>query len=815
MVWVIGVSVVFALLAGVWYLRHGSFAAIGSTFPIGVVAVLAGTLTADVSRFAPASPPLPAMLFGAALTGLGWVLIARAAWRNWDELICDAVLIGGCAVLGPTVVTMMLTTVDDTPLNSADLICLAFFALAAHIQIVFVPDMPSRDTLNRVFFAGYNVLRLSGWSLAFFDSAGVLTGLSWLGGVLCLAGHTSIGVFAIRQARGVEAVVQDGERTTTMPYLVTVATASMVLFGMSTEPQVSRLVVPAMSAVMASVLVTRQVITTRKLVRAGEAAEASERYYRGLVQNTSDVIMICDRSGRIEYASAAVERVLGITDDVVGEDVSSVLGVRAATVGEALAAAGLGARSSFEGQRQGRVLETVVGRQDERFVLSVRDVSERDELRRSLHELAFTDPLTGLANRQRLLEAIDEIQVQAMTTISVLFADLDGFKQVNDASGHAVGDLVLRQVADRLRTVVGPTRLLARLGGDEFVVVLCDETDQAAELAERIGQAVAAPFNVDERTYQLGVSIGIAHSRSDLSGEELLRRADIAMYRAKLGDRAWMPFDEEMSRQVRAHTELHTELARCWRPESITLFLQPVVDVGDRTVTAAEGLLRWRDRHEQVNEPGPMLAFASQTGRMPTLTSWVIDRAIELISGHPQSRTPIAINIPPALLTVTTLPEALAGRFQRAGIDPSLLRLEITEEAMVEHGMRALEGLHALRSHGFRLYVDDFGTGYSSLGYLVRLPLDGLKIDRSFTEQLAESVAARSLVRGLVGLSRDTGLDLVAEGVETAEQHDWLARLGVPRAQGYYYAKPTDGARLADRDLLSAYHAARVTEQSC
>lgn len=460
----------------------------------------------------------------------------------------------------------------------------------------------------------------------------------------------------------------------------------------------------------------------------------------------------------------------------------------------------------IDATRGDRVYEASLRERGDRVLMSLRDVTERELMRRHLHDLAFTDVLTGLANRSRLVDELDDRLRRAPQAerTAALFVDLDRFKPINDASGHAVGDVVLRQVADRLRRIAGTDGLVARQGGDEFLLVLDTGRVDAVAVSARVAEAVAdVPFHVGGHQYRLGASVGVAFGGAGLRAAELIRRADVAMFAAKRGGDVVAVYDPSMGVAAETRLQDESEAAAALARRDLLMYLQPIVDVHAGDVAWCEALLRWRDREGVVRAPDGLLRYSAQVDRGIGITWWMLRTAADRLSAHPSGGTSIAVNIPSAMLGMESVPGDIAEMLAARDVPARLLELEITEEAMVEQGRIALDVAERLRTAGLHLHIDDFGTGYSSLGYLTRLPVSTVKIDRSFTVELPTSRASRSVVRGLVGLADELGLRVVGEGVETAEQHEWLHRLGVRYAQGYWYAQPKDAGEIGDLSALA------------
>ncbi|HEY0778910.1 MAG TPA: bifunctional diguanylate cyclase/phosphodiesterase, partial [Gemmatirosa sp.] len=415
-------------------------------------------------------------------------------------------------------------------------------------------------------------------------------------------------------------------------------------------------------------------------------------------------------------------------------------------------------------------------------------------------------------------------------TVSVLFVDLDDFKAVNDALGHAVGDRLLGEVAARLQRATRGCDTVARLGGDEFAVLLehVADVEDGARVAERIGGALATPFTLDGRDVRVTASIGIASdavsgchvSAGEYAGDEtpgdaadrLLRHADVAMYRAKArGKACHVTFSPAMQREVVDRLELGIDLDRAVADESLTLAFQPIVDLADGRVAGFEALARWTHPVRGFVSPALFIPLAEQTGAILALGQWVLYRACAAAarwgSGLADAGAPaVTVNVSGRQLQDPALPSVVAGALHASGLAPERLTLEITEGVLMEDTESTLERLHALRALGVRLAVDDFGTGYSSLAYLHRFPIDVLKLDKTFVDGVARGGRDAVLARTIVTLGATMQLRTVAEGIEHAGQRDALREMGCPLGQGYLFSRPVpegDVAALLARDRLA------------
>ncbi len=443
------------------------------------------------------------------------------------------------------------------------------------------------------------------------------------------------------------------------------------------------------------------------------------------------------------------------------------------------------------------------------LVLLAQDVTEHREAQRQLAERALTDPLTGLPNRNLFLDRLDKGLLRSHrdgSAIAVLFVDVDRFKLVNDTLGHAAGDLVLLALSDRLRHAVTRHDTVARFGGDEFTVLcegLPDGGDQQAashaalDIAGRLLQTLGAPLAVGRDHRSLTVSIGVAIARpgDHVTGEFLIQGADSAMYRAKqAGRNRYELFDQNSRSRTVAMLRRADELSTALADGQLYIDYQPLVSLRGDHPPDVEALLRWR--HPRLGRLGPdgFIALAEETNLIVPIGSWVIEQACAAVaaldSGGARSRVGVAVNLSARQLASPDLPDVVRGVLADTGLEPPRLCLEITETVLVEDLEWSIDALRNVKALGVRLAIDDFGTGYSSLNYLRRLPVDVVKIDRSFVAGLGIDVSAEAVVAAVVNLSHALGLSVVAEGVEAEEQLVALRALGCDAAQGFYWSPP-------------------------
>ncbi|HVF57367.1 MAG TPA: EAL domain-containing protein [Pyrinomonadaceae bacterium] len=439
------------------------------------------------------------------------------------------------------------------------------------------------------------------------------------------------------------------------------------------------------------------------------------------------------------------------------------------------------------------------------LIFQIQDITDRKMAEQQLHHDAFHDALTGLPNRALFMDhlklAIARSQRQQNLTYAVLYLDLDRFKIINDSLGHTIGDQLLVGIADRLTKNLRPGDTVARLGGDEFTVLIEDIIDEkeAYYVAERIQKELSVPFNLSGREVFTTVSMGIAPSSTGYDrAEDILRDADTAMYRAKsLGKARYEIFDKAMHARAINLLQLETDMRRAVEREEFIIHYQPIVALEDFRLRGFEALVRWQHPERGFISPIDFIPVAEETGMIVPLGEYVLRHACQQM----QRWQKIFPSDPPMFMSVNLsskqfgqndLISQVAAVMKDTGIAPHSLKLEITESVVMENIETATELLRQLRALGVQLSIDDFGTGYSSLSYLHRFPINTLKIDRSFVTRMTENNENMEIVRTIIVLAQNLGMDVVAEGVETNDQLALLRKLGCENGQGYFFSKPVN-----------------------
>jgi diguanylate cyclase (GGDEF)-like protein/PAS domain S-box-containing protein len=563
--------------------------------------------------------------------------------------------------------------------------------------------------------------------------------------------------------------------------------------------------------------------------RRSRLLKENEEAFRALVQHSHDIITVHDRQGVTLYESPAAARILGYpAGTLIGKvPFDSVHPKDAARARQAFS-------TLVEGSQPLEPMEFRFRRADGTWihlealgnnlldhpgiggvVLTSRDVTERKRTEQRAHYLTQHDALTGLPNRMLMQDRLNQALSQARRSggvVALMFLDLDRFKLVNDSFGHPQGDALLKEVANRVTACLRDTDTVARLGGDEFTVLLPDlaAPQVAGQVAERILRLFSQPFaGAEEHEIFVSASIGISvFPRDGADPEALLKHADTAMYSAKeAGRNSYRYFTDNLNAQVREKVILESGLRRAIERGELRLHYQPKIDLATGRLIGAESLVRWQHPSMGLVPPAKFIPVAEDSGLIVPLGEWVLRTACEQIRKWQDwgQELKVAINVSARQFQQQNLAKLVLGVVREAGVDPGCVELELTESAIMKDAEASVSTLEHIKSRGISIAIDDFGTGYSSLSYLKRLPLDILKIDRSFVRDITTDHNDAAIVRAIIGLARSLGIKVIAEGVEDDKQLEFLNANGCNYGQGYLFGKPIEPegfeAMLARRPL--------------
>jgi diguanylate cyclase (GGDEF)-like protein len=437
------------------------------------------------------------------------------------------------------------------------------------------------------------------------------------------------------------------------------------------------------------------------------------------------------------------------------------------------------------------------------WVATHEDITERTRAEERIRHMARHDSLTGLPNRAAFREEMEQSlkRVRRGQMIAAMCLDLDNFKNVNDTLGHLLGDKLLCAAATRLKEVVRETDTIARLGGDEFAVLQIglDKPEAAGSFAQRIITAINQPYDLDGHQVVVSTSIGIAIAPNDGgTTEQLLRNADMALYRAKSDGRSvYRYFEPEMDQQLQARRSLEIDLRTAVQNDEFELFYQPQVDAVTEQITGCEALLRWNSPTRGMVSPGEFVSLAEEIGLIVPIGEWVLKQACCEAATWPKP-VRVAVNLSPAQFKSRSVMQSVINALAVSGLEANRLELEITESVLLHDNEATLATLHQLRSFGIKISMDDFGTGYSSLSYLRSFPFDKIKIDRCFIKDISDKGDCAAIVKAVAGLGKGLGIATTAEGVETVEQLHKVRSEGCTEVQGYLFSAPQPAAALRE-----------------
>ncbi|MFO1466264.1 MAG: EAL domain-containing protein [Steroidobacteraceae bacterium] len=843
-----------------WLLLTGAIALYGVGSAITIASWIQG-----VEPFPGISDVFFVAFFPVLFASILYFIRGMAGRVPWVQLSMDAtILIVGFGaffwflVIRPSAAVTQADIIRNT-LSQAYLAMNCIALLMLGIQVLSSGGRPGARRVPLLLLAGFAIMFMGDivWSLMKIRGYYLSGGLQ---DVMYLVCYTPI-CFAAREqlrkvrsrneatspgvdAPGVDAPGVDAPGVDTLAQMLPYAamlTSLFVLVFLTRDDMSGPVLIMTMIVFTLTVLVlARQAMVLREHAQVREriAAQRVEDRYASLIANASDAIMIVGVDGELRFASPASERTLGLKPGEVsgrnllelwaGEDAE-----RLRTFLEEVAAC-----------RDGMVgpVELRIERERERFVLEIvgsnltgdsavqglalnfRDITERKMLEERLRQLAFHDPLTLLANRNLFRDRVQHavaIAQRDRTEVTVMFLDLDNFKNVNDSLGHDAGDRLLQAVAQRLVKTTRGSDTVSRLGGDEFAVLLEAVATRAdvEALAGALISTLDEPFSLGDTCVKVAASLGVASSRYANDAEELLGNADIAMYHAKsAGKKRYVMFQPEMQEKLHRRFRLEADMAGALAKQEFFLEYQPIIDLGTRCLLGVEALVRWRHPDAGVMMPGQFIPVAEESGQIIALSRWILSRACSDLYQWRQSipggaGLRVAVNISAQHLQHGDLAQDVADALAVSGLEAGNLVIELTESTIMYNSDANFEKLSRLKALGVRLAIDDFGTGYSSLSYLHRFPIDILKIDRSFVNRLTNSDNGSELARAVITLSETLGLDTVAEGIEFEPQVAALLGLGCVAGQGFLFARPTSLDTLAD-SVFVANRSAHWTAQA-
>ena len=762
------------------------------------------------------------LVFAAVLT-----VIRTAAVRvQWARLGLDtAILMLGFGaffwffVIAPTADAQRDPNALKYVLAQAYIALNCLMLLACGVLLMHSGATPIRRRALMLLTLGFSSMSLADivWAMSKVDGSYIPGGVS---DVIYLSCYIWLAAAAREQLRGRGRARHAPSALSTaliegMPYIAMMMSFMVLVYVESSTAASPVNTMTVIIFVLTSLVMLRQGVLSRDdaLLRERRAAGLVEARYASLIKNASDVIMITNAEGTLQFASPAAERTFAThPDDMVGRNLLD----RWVDGDNERLAAFLAEVSASQGRVVGPI-ELVVETGERRstlecvgsnlmddpaiagLALNFRDVSERKALEEQLRKLAFHDPLTLLANRSLFWNRVEHALTLAQRSqqqVAVMFLDLDNFKNVNDSLGHDAGDRLLQAAAQRLVKSTRPSDTVARLGGDEFAILL--EGIRSDTDVERIAVPITAAFNrpllVDGRETDATASIGAACSQPGDDAEQLLRKADIAMYNAKAAGKArCVLFQPHMQEQLHDRLRLEQDIDLAFARNEFFVEFQPVVDLTSRELLGVEALVRWNHPQRGIVMPGSFISIAEESGRIVELGRRVLVDACTQIRAWSESVAAgtglrVAVNISGRHLQQGDLVADVRHALEVSRLDPGNLVIELTESTIMQNTEVNLERFRELKALGVRLAIDDFGMGYSSLSYLHRFPIDILKIDRAFVSRLTEQDGGPELARAVVMLATTLGLETVAEGIENESQVATLLDLGCVAGQGFLFA---------------------------
>lgn len=570
----------------------------------------------------------------------------------------------------------------------------------------------------------------------------------------------------------------------------------------------------------------RYMLRAAEAIREHQAAQQIAIRLGKVVESSSNEVYICDdHSFQLEQANSRARANLGYSDDELENlNLCQLLPELSAERLKEIVT------DLYRGEFNEQMLTTVIQRkdgsrypaelslqvsreQDTTLLVGIaQDITERQQAQDRMRQLAYYDTLTGLPNRQLFSEQLESMLLETVNThnkIAVLYVDIDNFKRINDSLGHTLGDLLLQEIAIRLNTYISHSAPIARhikpeteitvsrLSGDEFAVILdqIEDTSVAADVSKYLLNALSRPMILQGHELVVTPSIGIAIAPLDSDNvENLLKHADTAMHHAKkAGKNTYQYYSSTMNAMGRERLELEADLRRALERNELAVYFQPQVDIQTGKLISAETLVRWNHPKHGLVSPANFIPLAEEMGLIIEIGNWVLTEACSTLKNWQAKGLElekIAVNLSSLQFKQSDLLAQTQKVLEKTGLDAKYLELELTESIIMNDADATIDVLHALKEMGIRLSVDDFGTGYSSLNYLTKFPLDELKIDKSFIVDVDSDSHNASIITAIVAMAKSLGLDIVAEGVETEKQLEFIAAHGVKIVQGYYFSKP-------------------------
>ncbi|WP_164880800.1 bifunctional diguanylate cyclase/phosphodiesterase [Aestuariirhabdus litorea] len=538
------------------------------------------------------------------------------------------------------------------------------------------------------------------------------------------------------------------------------------------------------------------------------------RAFRNAVEQSNSGVMMLNRNGEFVYVNHAFSNITGFqADELIGQPLLERLQLVQQSLDSQIRESLFEQQALWQGEVRARSKQgnlywahmTLTPVLDERkqlcqFMGVYLDTTGQKDAQAHIEKLAFSDPLTGLENRQLFQEKLQQALLnceRSGSQIALLFLDIDNFKRINDSLGHRTGDQLLIQVATRIKACVRTSDGVARIGGDEFTILLheVEKPSDAGAVAKNILTIISKPFYIDDHQIMVSASLGITLAPGDGSDiNSIMRHADLAMYKAKAqGKNTLQFFTETMNEEAQLRLFLENELRNAMANEELYLNLQPKVDLADGTICGMEALLRWNHPERGMIPPDHFIPIAEDTGQIIEIGNWIIRTCCDYIvrlTEEGYGHLNIAVNLSARQFREPSLIETIKMAICESGIDPTQLEFEITESMLMDKVDQAIEQMNQLKRIGVTLSIDDFGTGYSSLAYLRQFPIDLIKVDRSFVQDIPYNSGDMEITAAVIAMAHRLNLRVVAEGVETAEQQDFLRQQLCSYAQGYFYSKP-------------------------